>query len=312
MSNFFDKFPKVPYNISGERLGNYQAVTNIMFRFGFLRDVINNTSAYESYTIQEGDTPEILAHKYYGSPETYWLILYANDIYDPQYDWPLDRRSFDNYIEGKYGSTANAHAQIHHYEKIVGRQVENTEEFFFDKYEVDYTPVTITIVDVATYTGALDAGDIVYQSADLTYENASFTGEIVNFSGSNNVMFLANTVGNYLVDLPTYNYTKAGSPASNVAPLGFTSTDIIYPDPDVPHDFYVNLPATPLSTDYTLDGKTITEVIGRRAVSCYDYENERNESKRNIKLIHKQYLGPIMTEFGKITGSAPSYLRRLK
>ena len=64
MSNFFDKFPKVPYNISGERLGNYQAVTNIMFRFGFLRDVINNASAYESYTIQEGDTPEILAHKY--------------------------------------------------------------------------------------------------------------------------------------------------------------------------------------------------------------------------------------------------------
>lgn len=312
MSNFFDKFPKIPYNISGDKLGNYQAVTNILFRFGFLRDVINNVSAYESYEIQEGDTPEILAHKYYGGSEAYWLILYANDIYDPQYDWPLDRRSFVNYIDGKYGSTANAQAQIHHYEKVVGRQVENTQEFFFDKYEIDYTPVTITIIDVAAYTGALDPGDIVYQSADLTYANSSFTGKIVNFSGSNNIMFLANTVGNYLVALPTYNYTKAGSPAANVSSLGFTSNEVLYPDPDVPHDFYVNLPATPTSTDYTLDGKTITEVIGRRAISCYDYENEKNDSKRNIKLIHKQYLGPIMSEFGKLTNSIPGYLRRLK
>ena len=312
MTNFLDKFPKIPYNISGTKPANYNLVTNIFFRFSFLRDIINNASAYEEYTIRDGDTPEIVAHKYYGDSEAYWLILYANDIYDPQYDWPLTQQNFNNYIETKYGSVANSQAQMHHYEKVVGRQVENSDEFLFNTYEIDYAPATIMILKVSSYTGAQDPGDIVYQSADYTYANASFTAEIVSFSGANDHMFLTNTIGNYVTTSPTYNYTKGGPVAANTAAYGFTTEQILYPDMTIPHDYYVNISAEPYTETYTVNGKMVTEVTGRRAVTCYDHETELNEKKRHIKLISKAYYGQIMNEFAVMTNSIPTYMRRLK
>lgn len=312
MSNFLDKFPKIPYNISGNKPANYDFVTNIFFRFSVLRDVVNNISAYEEYTIKEDETPEILASKYYGDPEAYWLILYANDIYDPQYDWPLNQKNFTNYIETKYGSVANSQAQMHHYEKVVGRQVENSDEFFFTTYKVNYSQETITIVEVGSYTGAFDEGDIVYQSTDRVISNTTFAGVVSSFSGSNNMMILTNVTGNYTSNTITYNYTKGGSPAPILAPPSFFGLDQQFPDPTVPFECYVNLPPEPTTYQYTLNGKVISEVIGRRAVSCYDYESELNEKKRNIKLIRKQYYGPIITEFGNLTNSIPGYIRRLR
>lgn len=44
------------------------------------------------------------------------------------------------------------------------------------------------------------------------------------------------------------------------------------------------------------DGTSVTETITKQAVSNYDYEYNLNESKRQIKLIKKEYMGDIMTE----------------
>ena len=312
MSKFFDKFPKISYNISGTKPANYQLVANIFFRFGFLRSIINNISAYEEYTVTDGDTPEIVASKYYGNPEAYWLVLYANNIYDPQYGWPLSQQNFVKFIETKYGSVANAQSQIHHYEKVIGRQVENSDEYLFQKIEVDYAPVSMSVIEVGSYTGSLDPGEIVYQSEDSTYNNATFTANVINFTGTNNIIFLSNTIGNYSENLYTYNYSKGGYTPSNVSPYGYQTVNILFPDTTIPHDCYVNLPVEPTTETYTFNGKTISEVVGRRAVTCYDYENELNDSKHNIKLINRAYYGKIMIEFDQLTNSIPGYIRKLK
>lgn len=125
MTSFLDAFPRISYNISGERYADIQNVTNIFFRIGIIRNIISNVGAYEYYTIRDSDTPEILAEKVYGDPNVYWIITYANDIYDAQFDWPLNYDAFGKYIENKYGSVASAQTTPHHYEKVVQR-IENT------------------------------------------------------------------------------------------------------------------------------------------------------------------------------------------
>lgn len=144
MTKFLEYFPKSLYDIEKTGFSDYQFVTNITFRIGILKDVLNNASSYYLYTIKDSETPEIIAENAYRDSEAHWIILYANDIYDPQYDWPLSTRAFKNYMADKYREqaavslgisntaitdtqviswtqdTTNANS-IHHYEKQITR-----------------------------------------------------------------------------------------------------------------------------------------------------------------------------------------------
>lgn len=139
---FFDLFPKIPYDIDGRRLTNYHTVTNVFFRLRVVRAALENIAAYYEYLIQDSDTPEILAEKIYRNPEAHWIILLANDIVDPQYDWPLNATAFEKYIIGKYGSVASAQSQIHHYEKVIERTESLTGIVSATRFQINQTRLT--------------------------------------------------------------------------------------------------------------------------------------------------------------------------
>lgn len=102
MAKLFNYFPKTFYsNSDGNSL---DTVTNITSRFGFENTLKENGSAFYKYEIRDGETPEIIAHKYYGHSERHWIVLMFNDIVDPQYDWPLEDRNLMDYIELKYAT----------------------------------------------------------------------------------------------------------------------------------------------------------------------------------------------------------------
>jgi hypothetical protein len=225
MATFLDTFPKIQYDINRNNLSNYETITNITFRVGIIKGVLSNFGSYFTYDIQEGDTPEILAYKIYNNPEAYWIILYANDIYDPYYDWPLTTSQLSGLIVKKYGSIAWAKTNWHHYEKVVTKEVDN-------------------IITTERY--------------------------IIN------------------ADKLTNN------------------------ELDVPYDYYDNIADGQAYTAYTVNGKTVKETISRNRVSYYDYESDLNESKRQIKIIKKDYYAQILSEFKNLSGSAKaSYVRSL-
>ncbi len=101
MSRFFNYFPKTLYT-SNNLTAGVDTVTNIIARFGFESTLKNNSSAFYKYNIQESDTPEIIASKYYDNPERHWIVLLFNDIMDPQFDWPLQYQPFIDYVNTKY------------------------------------------------------------------------------------------------------------------------------------------------------------------------------------------------------------------
>lgn len=82
--------------------GNKETVTDIFFRVAFIKESLKKFGAYYYYNIQDNDTPESIANKVYGDPGAHWMILYANDMYDPQFDWPLSYDAFNSYIAQKY------------------------------------------------------------------------------------------------------------------------------------------------------------------------------------------------------------------
>ena len=144
MANYFGYFPKTVY-VSSSDTSSGDVVTNITSRFSFENELKNNAASYYKYDIRDGDTPESIAYKVYDSPYRHWVILAFNDILDPQYDWPLDQRTFYNYIESKYSKYANtgqsgvtwAESNIYGYYKIEKQSVAATGASNETRVQVD-------------------------------------------------------------------------------------------------------------------------------------------------------------------------------
>lgn len=174
---FFGSFPKVGYDINRSLYPTYEGVTNIFFRLAVLKSVLNNTSSYYVYEIDGNDTPEIVAEKVYGDSGAGWMVIYANQIVDPQFDWVLSDDAFNKYLINKYGSIANAQTTIHHYEKIVETTVNGETSTAI--YQIDRSRLTLNELDVpdSTYNDYIDefTTDTTAYSADSTEITADVT-----------------------------------------------------------------------------------------------------------------------------------------
>lgn len=122
---YFNTLPKI---ITPDENGNSILLTNLVTRARLIEQLQNNPMLFYEYAIQDGDTPEIIAEKYYGDPFRYWIILLSNEIFDPLWDWPLSDQMFLQYIDTKYATEAEDAGQtpfvytnttIYKYEKII-------------------------------------------------------------------------------------------------------------------------------------------------------------------------------------------------
>lgn len=106
---YFNKFPQMyyQYDIGGKPV--LKVVSDITTNVRFRKDILSNVTLYDSYDIKDGDTPEIIAAKYYDSPEYHWVVMLANDIHDYLVDWPMDSRTLDQYIAEKYTNPYDIH-----------------------------------------------------------------------------------------------------------------------------------------------------------------------------------------------------------
>ena len=127
MSNYFYTFPTVPYDADGTMPNKYQNVRNIMNRIKIKESIKSDIAAFYPYIIEEGERPDILSYKYYGSVSYAYLILLFNNIIDPQFDWQLGAIDFENYIISKYGSVSTAYTETKFYYQIIRAEVPRTE-----------------------------------------------------------------------------------------------------------------------------------------------------------------------------------------
>ena len=102
MAKYFRYFPKTIYNLDGSN--SLDTVTNLTASFSFDKSLAENSVAYYQYTVPDGETPEIVANKFYGASEKHWIILKMNNIFDVKTDWPLEQRVLNEAIRSKYAN----------------------------------------------------------------------------------------------------------------------------------------------------------------------------------------------------------------
>lgn len=126
---YFQKFPTIGYPIDNS--GELTIATDIMERIRIRYALLSDFLIFYTYTVKDGETPEIIAHKLYGSTEFHWIVLLANNIVDPFYDWPMSQENLTLTIKKKYDTPTQdglvyAYQTVDHYEDALGNTVDET------------------------------------------------------------------------------------------------------------------------------------------------------------------------------------------
>jgi hypothetical protein len=109
----FAYYPKVKYDIN-----SFDTVTAIDIT---IRTKINNYLQRQgifgarTYTITNGELPEIVSYNLYGKTNYAYILLLVNGIHNMYDEWPRNSDTFKQYIKDRYGSITAATSTIAHY-----------------------------------------------------------------------------------------------------------------------------------------------------------------------------------------------------
>jgi hypothetical protein len=160
---YFNTFPLV---VASDSKNNAILLTNLMARVEIIPSLLRNPLLFYSYDLKESDRPDIIADKYYDDSNKYWMILYANEIMDPQWDWPLSSKQFDAYLINKYSEAAGGDNQVFTYISSTIQEYRKTITSY-DSTSLTTTSKTI-VVDLTTYNSTIEGSTTQTFSSDAS------------------------------------------------------------------------------------------------------------------------------------------------
>ena len=148
---YFDSFPIIQY---GSTDGTIKTATNLLRRVAIRSKVKTNASLFDTYDVKSGETPEVIADKFYDDPQLHWVIMLVNNVTDRYHDWPMNEQQFSTFVNEKYSNPDG----IHHYE--ITQESGDTKQ----KIEV-YDPDLISS-DTDAYTSATAITNREYEESE--------------------------------------------------------------------------------------------------------------------------------------------------
>ena len=101
MSYFFQGFPTMFYDIMAN--GKLVETTDLFRAVRIKNSIRDDILLYKSYHIQDGERPDHVSLKLYGTTNYYWTFFMINEnLVNTFADWPCSRIEMDNKIRIKY------------------------------------------------------------------------------------------------------------------------------------------------------------------------------------------------------------------
>lgn len=281
MEKYFNKFPAITYE-------NYQC-KDISRNVRFSDKTNSIPTLFYPWVIESGVRSDVLAYTYYEDPELDWLIYITNGIVDPYYGWYLSETNFDDFIRKKYGSLEDALQRVKYYRLNWIDDDSDISVSFYDN------TLTETLKKYYSPNYGQNSKIISYRKKkEFWYSN---TNKILRFDVTyNGANQFANSelVTIYQAELPVGNCEVITSNSTTVTVKnisGNTSANNVLTS--------LTASANVIDTDIVVDNITDEEFVYWGAVTCYEYEREKNEEKKFIRLIDAGQTMSITDQFRK-------------
>jgi hypothetical protein len=124
--SIFSNYPKVRYKVNDYDYLRAIDITDVSKIKNYLKAF--GRVGYSPYVIRDGETPDYVSYKLYGSPEYDWVIMLTNNLYSIHDDWPKNSETFKNYIIDKYGNLNDPMTTIkYYYNNSTGNIIDSIE-----------------------------------------------------------------------------------------------------------------------------------------------------------------------------------------
>lgn len=272
IGKYFDRFPLTEYG--------GQAVRNILAKVDLTEQSKKNIYTYYDFTLQEGLTrPDILSNNYYDDPNFDWVFYLVNDVVDPYYSFYLENDVFDEYIAKKYGSKQVAEQNIVFYrnnwylldDSSISVDVYNSLSPKLQEYYAPVTNVGATTIryerrkeDWIRSTNAvveLTLGDVSDYTIGQRITQGSVAATIRSIDTANNILVVHHVSGSFV--------------EGTLGDTTITNVDTIH----------TNISAS--------------ETNFWQPVTAYEFEQEKNERKKQIFVLPSDYLATFDGEFAQ-------------
>lgn len=149
---YFKDFPRFLYDFNyGGGVSRTNVVVDITRNIRFRRDILSNIGVYDEYDIIDGETPEILSEKFYGTQEYHWVIMLANEKYDYRKDFPLTETVLQKHIATSYNPILKSSdwywATDNHGQKTLYIRITSVPNPFDPAYLISNIGITISDTD---------------------------------------------------------------------------------------------------------------------------------------------------------------------
>jgi hypothetical protein len=268
---YFQRFPRVTYS-------DYRAI-DITKRVKLLDTVSNNPFVFYSYDIGDSERADSFSSRYYNDSYMSWLLYISNDIIDPYYEWYLSAEELEGLVEKKYGSLADAKLKIKHYRNNWENQEDITISDFSNLNE-----------EKQTYWTPVYNNGVLYSYTRKQEDWIASTNKIVSYTVSN-TSFIDDELCDIVFDTGVIGRGQVVQSSNNNVYIKNVSGSF---DEDVTANSYIYGRESTVNTSFTAVS-VISQTISSNVesyytpISYFDYEYEKNEFNRTIRVIDSEY-----------------------
>lgn len=270
---YFDKFPNITYSNN--------SVVDITKRVVLLDKVSRNPYIFYPFELSGQERADQLSNRYYTDSYKSWLIYLANKITDPYYEWYLTEDELSEFLEKKYGSLYKAQSKI----KFYRNDWENKDPI--SKSEYNALPSSMKKYWNPNYGVGSSVLNYIRKEVDWS----SNTNKIVAYITSKSNNFKVDEICNIVLQDGYLGKGQVLSTTATAVYLQHVYGSFINND-EVSLSGTSQLQGTEsgtvsIVTNISVVSNNISEeeFIYWKPMTYYDYEVEKNEYNKSIRLI---------------------------
>ena len=283
--SYFKYMPTIGY--MGDTSGQFVTAVDLTVRARILEYIQDSATTVVDYNIRDGERPEHLAHRVYGRPEYHWINLLYNEIHNPFFEWPMSSSELEKMVDETYVGKS-------YFVDLNEASARHTNVYFEAGEATLSTGATATITawDSNLYKIVVDSDSPGSASVDngatitQTRSDGSTIVAIIKRVVDDNRYAVHDFVDEDTQDVVDHHLINADKTVEfdlGPAGVGETVTNL-----SILQRYLEGSERIPL------DDKTV--VIRTN----YEYEMDRNEKKRAIKVLRPEFVEIIVKDFQKV------------
>lgn len=292
----FKNYTEFTYTIGGKNVTLLDIFRNVSF------SNVDESLAFEDYYIQDGETPEIVSARFYGTTSYAWLVLMVNAYSSIKADWFVSAQEYDRQKQGRLSGDAVYISALPEIQEgdifvkvgVTGASYADSVDITAYRHVADFDPYFRKIRGVCG-GGTFESGDtilfarknpnngtvepIVFKNTSAVPTETDYTKILFKEPYEKSVSYFYSS-SNVVVD--PYLYDKSGLTAINSDTLYLNTTDTT-----TKNNF-----ARCILYKYGQSGGDLESGLFKKTIGEEDYSTYL--SKQKIKILKSEFLSSVI------------------